>query len=197
MASQLKLQAVTTEPYITTGRRATDNEVQKRQVVEKSFLMMLVEYNRWATGKIVLRAEELSADEYNQVHPGVAYGSIHGCLVHVAGGETAWLPRWKNETPGPRLTAEDLPTLEAVKAQLDKIEAEQISYIQNASDADLSKEAALPGQPPAKVKPANYLIAHTIFHSMQFRAEAAVALTALGHSPGGLDMAAFLQEYAG
>ena len=37
------------------------------------------------------------------------------------------------------------------------------------------------------------MMAHVVNHGTQFRGEAAVGLTALGHSPGNLDLMAFLR----
>src|SRR5690349_4123181 len=107
--------------------------------VDKGYFRMLLDYNRWATAKIIDRARELTDEEYRRTLPGVAYASIHGCLVHIAGGETQWLDRWRGETPATRLAEADLPTLDDVVRQLESIEAAMDAFLEPLSDADLSQ----------------------------------------------------------
>lgn len=164
--------------------------------MDVSYFRMLLDYNRWATARIIARSQELSDEEYRRTLPGLAYASVHGCLVHIAGGETQWLERWQGKTPASRLTEADLPTRDDVVRQLDSIENAMDAFLATLSDDGLlSREGPLPGpaQPP-KTRPLGYLIAHVVNHGTQFRAEAAVALTALGHSPGNLDLGIYLGE---
>ena len=163
--------------------------------VDVTYFRMLLDYNRWATAKIIDRSRELSDEEYRRALPGLAYASIHGCLVHIAGGETQWLDRWQGKTPTDRLTEADLPSLDDVVSQLDSIEAQMDAFLATLSDDDLtSREGPLPGPPPVRTRPLGYMIAHVVNHGTQFRSEAAVALTALDHSPGNLDLGIYLRE---
>jgi uncharacterized damage-inducible protein DinB len=163
--------------------------------VDVAYFRTLLDYNRWATAKIIDRARELSDEEYRRSLPGLAYASIHGCLVHIAGGETQWLARWQNITPTERLTEADLPAFDDVVRHLSAIEDQMDAFLATLSDDDLTtRKGPLPGPPPVKTRPLGYLIAHVVIHGTQFRSEAAVALTALDHSPGNLDLGIYLRE---
>jgi uncharacterized damage-inducible protein DinB len=158
------------------------------------YFRLLIDYNRWAKERIVARAEVLTEAEYLAVHPGLAYASVHGCLVHIAGGETQWLDRWQGRPPQARLTEADLPRLDDVRRALSAVEARQDEFFAGLTEVALQTQGPLPGPEPVVTAPVSELITHVVLHGMQFRAEAAVALTALGHSPGGLDFAAYLRE---
>ena len=157
------------------------------------YFRMLYDYNDWANARVFARAEELTDAEYRSPHPGLAYVNVHGCLVHTIAGEVMWLGRWKGETIAARLTEADLPVLEAVRDCWHDVAAAQIEFLAGLSDADLERPVALPG-PAGATAPLTYALGHPANHGTQFRAEAAVALTAMGHSPGNLDLGIYLAE---
>lgn len=166
--------------------------------MDVAYYRMLFDYNAWATARILRRVIELSEAEYFAPHPGLSYASLHGTLVHILGGEVRWLARWRGDPPRPRLTETDLPTLSSLQDRWHQVESEQGAFLAGLSDADLIRPIAYGGPPGREThQPLGYVMAHTVNHGTQFRAEAAVALTALGRSPGDLDLSVYLRDQKG
>ena len=69
------------------------------------------------------------------------------------------------------------------------------AFVAALADADLTRMVeyrTTQGAPHAD--PLFELLAHVVNHGTQFRGESAVALTALGHSPGNLDLLGYLRS---
>ncbi|MEZ4501511.1 MAG: DinB family protein [Dehalococcoidia bacterium] len=156
----------------------------------------LYEYNAWANRRILERAAEASEDAYLAEFPGLSFGSLHGTLVHLFDGQLIWLRRWQAaglDGLGP-WTIEALPDFEAVAAAAPRLEAALEAHVAALTDADI--EGTLTYEAPngqTYTDPRSLQLVHLVNHGTQFRAEAAVRLTALGLSPGNIDFTVLLR----
>lgn len=165
--------------------------------MDASHFRRLYEYNAWASGRILDRAAEASEDAYFAEVPGLSFGSLHGTLVHLFGGELTWLERWRVpglQELGTTWTTEALPDFEAVAAAAPPLEAALGAFVASLTDAEIDEPVTY--QAPngeTYTDPACLQLVHLVNHGTQFRAEAAVRLTALGLSPGNIDLTVVLR----
>ncbi|HLF77320.1 MAG TPA: DinB family protein [Dehalococcoidia bacterium] len=156
------------------------------------YFRTLFDYNRWANARILDRSSEVAEADYFGPHPGLSFGNLHGTLVHLIGAEMTWLRRFTGQ-PAPRITEVEMPDLAALVALRAEAEAGQVAYFATLTDSDVNRDNTygLPngGQMTHKL---GHQMAHWVNHATQFRSEAAVRLTELGLSPGGLDLAMWL-----
>lgn len=156
------------------------------------YFRMLFEYNCWANGRIVDRAKEVSEADFYGPHPGLSFGNLHGTLVHLLGGERTWLLRFTGQLAVP-VTKEQAPDLASLLKVRDDAEAGLSAFFAKCTDADVNADNtyALPNGNTMTHK-LGYQMGHYVNHAQQYRAEAAVRLTELGLSPGGIDLAMWL-----
>ena len=157
---------------------------------------LLFDYNYWANRRILNAAEMLTAEQYTQGIPGLSMGSVRGTLAHMLAAEHIWRLRcMEGQSPTSLLREDDLPAF----GQLRQVWTEE----ETAMRAGLARltDAALVGRLSyltTNGKPMEetlwQLLAHLVNHGTQHRAEAAVALTAFGHSPGDVDMIVYLRR---
>ena len=152
-----------------------------------SEVLFLFDYDRWATGQILdasldLRADEWSADSV------IGERGIGGILVHALGASQRWRHGLSRSPESPRPEREPLPTVAGLRSAW--------AFEWRALDAWL---AGLTDEEVAAVEdeaPFWQYLAHLANHGTQHRSEAAVLLTAAGHSPGDLDMIDFIEAQA-
>ena len=155
------------------------------------------DYNAWANDVICRTALELTDDAYFGP-AGLSFDSVHATLLHVFSSEIGWLARWQGSPPGPHLSVEQVPTLAALRKRWEEKETKLEGYLGSLSDDSLRRDlryVARSGH--EEVRPLWQLLAHSLIHSVQFRSEAAVALTRFGHSPGELDLLVYLRQHPG
>ena len=157
---------------------------------------LLFDYNYWAIRRILNAVEKLTAEQYVQVMPGLSMGSVRGTLVHTLAAEHIWRLRgMESQSPTSLIREDDLPAFE----QLRRVWAEEETAIRTGlarlTDAALVGRLSYlttNGKPMAETL--WQLLAHLVNHGTQHRAEAAVALTAFGHSPGDVDMIVYMRR---
>ena len=126
---------------------------------------------------------------------GLAQSSLFGALVHTLATEIHWLRRWHGESPTTLLGEADFPAFAVLRARWSEHDAALTAFVAALADADLTRMVeyrTTQGAPHAD--PLFELLAHVVNHGTQFRGESAVALTALGHSPGNLDLLGYLRS---
>jgi uncharacterized damage-inducible protein DinB len=160
--------------------------------MDVEYFRMLFDYNRWANARILDRALAVAATDYFGPHPGLSFDNLHGTLLHLIGAEMTWLRRFTGQ-PAPPITASEMPDLASLLALREQAEAGQHAFFATLTDEDVNRDNiyALPNGNKLTHK-LGHQMAHWVNHAMQYRAEAAVRLTELGLSPGGLDLAMWL-----
>jgi uncharacterized damage-inducible protein DinB len=162
--------------------------------MDVEYFRTLFDYNRWANARILDRAAEVSEADYFGPHPGLSFQNLHGTLLHLIGAEMTWLRRWSGQ-PAPAITAAEMPDLASLLALRKDAEAQQAAFLETVTDDALNSDTtySLPNG-NAWTHKLGHQMAHWVNHATQYRSEAAVRLTELGLSPGGLDLAAWLHN---
>lgn len=155
-------------------------------------IQTLYDYNYWATSRILDTAETLAPEQFTQ--PLLKLGHMRGTLRHTLGAEIIWLERWQGHSPAQLLKDEDVPTLADLRARWREQESHMRAFIAGLTDADLERVVHYRNtRGDAYAEPLGWLMAHVVNHGTQHRSEAAAMLTELGHSPGDLDLLAYLR----
>ncbi len=172
-----------------------------------SYFRTLYAYNQRANHHLLDCAAALSIADYFATAPGLSFGSLHGTLVHIMVGETVWLPRWQGLPPTPPLLdarksadygGREIPDLATLRRLWADLETRQSLFLAALTEERLRTPVSY--QLATSVRYTHALeeaLGHLVNHGTQFRAEAAVRLTALGHSPGELDFTVYLRARPG
>jgi uncharacterized damage-inducible protein DinB len=160
--------------------------------VDAEYFRLLFDYNRWANSRILDRAVEVSETDYFASFPGLSFGNLHGTLVHLVGAEMNWWRRWTGNS-GPPLTANELPTLQSLLELRSEAEARQTAYFAALTEDMVNRDNtySMPNGNTLTHK-LGHQLGHWVNHAQQYRAEAAVRLTSLDLSPGGIDLVGWL-----
>lgn len=163
--------------------------------MNKADIQLLIDYNDWANARVLDAAAHLAPDRLSAPH-GLSHGSIRGALVHVLAAEIVWRLRCQSGISPTALPADgDFPTFDSLRARWSEEAAALRAFSASLSDEQLAQ--SIEYKTTKGVAQSNILwqlLAHVVNHGTQFRAEAAVALTAEGHSPGDLDLLLFMRE---
>ena len=163
--------------------------------MNQSDILTLYNYNYWATARVLNAAAKLTPDQFT-APAGLSHGSVRGALTHTLSAEIVWRLRCADGISVSVLPAEtDYPTVDILRERWHDEEQKMRTYLHSLSDEALNRTVqykTIKGVPFENVL--WNLLVHVVNHGTQFRAEAAVALTAYGHSPGDLDLLAFFRE---
>ncbi len=152
-------------------------------------IRFLFGFDRWATTKILNAATGVDAGTWSATKI-VDERGLGGILVHNLGASQRWR-HGLTGAPGPAPAPEDGPLLEPAGLQA-AWELEWAAYDawfdrMDPSWLDQTEDGISLWQ----------ALAHVVNHGTQHRSEAAVLLTAAGHSPGDLDMVDYAEAVAG
>jgi uncharacterized damage-inducible protein DinB len=156
---------------------------------------VLLEYNYWANRRVLEATADVEPERFT-APARLSHGSLRGALVHTLGAEVVWRLRCQQGiSPHAMLSEDELPTLDALHWRWEDEEHAMRMYLASLTDDLLLqpvKYTTTQGVPFVTIL--WHALAHVVNHGTQFRGEAAVALTEYGHSPGNLDLIAFLRE---
>jgi uncharacterized damage-inducible protein DinB len=149
----------------------------------------LFAYDRWATGKVLAQLGGLDEDAWSTPDR-VGTRSLGAILVHQLGAAQRWRIglQSRGEREGPRPEHEPVPSIGELLARWETEWAEVDAWMASLTDGALAY--VHDGVPVWQ------MLAHLANHGTQHRAEAAALLTAVGRSPGELDMIYFSEELA-
>ena len=150
-------------------------------------VQFLFGYDRWAMERVLAACVEI--DEVTWTTPdAIDRRGLAGILVHALGAHQRWRLGLGGSAESPRPEKGPLPS------------------VANLQDAWLAEYAtmdawlaSLDDDAVAEVKDGSPLwqyLSHLANHDTQHRSEAAVLLTAAGHSPGDLDMIDYIEQIA-
>jgi uncharacterized damage-inducible protein DinB len=149
----------------------------------------LYDYNEYANGRLMEIAGELDETELKGAQ-GASYESILGNLAHLAAAQVNWLERWRtgaNRVSGD-VMIQGWPSLADVRPAFDTSHAGLREFIAALSDERVEAPLAFKDSSGASaVRPLWQQMLHVANHGTYHRGEIAMALSALGHSPGDLD----------
>lgn len=159
-------------------------------------LRLLFDYNDWANRRILAAAGGLSAEEYAVALPGMSMGSVRATLVHMLAAQRIWRQRcFEGVSPTALLREAECPTFDGLRRLWAEEEAALRAGLDGPAGDDPDRRVAYrttDGTP--KKETLWQLLAHLVNHGTQHRAEAAVALTAFGCSPGDVDLIVYLRQ---
>ncbi|MBP8947783.1 MAG: DinB family protein [Candidatus Promineofilum sp.] len=159
-------------------------------------IQLLFAYNAWANERILAAAEGLSEAQYTADVLGLSHGSIRATFVHTLGAEIIWRRRClEGVSPVTFLAAAEVPTFAALRQRWAAEDVALRAGVARLTDETLTAPITyhtMRGTPMDN--PLWQILAHVVNHGTQHRAEAAVALTAFGCSPGDVDLIVYLRQ---
>jgi uncharacterized damage-inducible protein DinB len=156
----------------------------------------LWDYNRWANHRVLDASAKVPPARLVEPVPGLSYGTILGALAHAYGTEYTWRSRCADgvspsRVPGPA----EFAGLDALRKAWTDNDAANEDFFSALTADSLDRPVSYRTTAGAPFsQPLWEGLFHVVNHGTQFRAEAAVGLTAFGHSPGDLDLILFLRS---
>jgi uncharacterized damage-inducible protein DinB len=163
-------------------------------IMELQDVMLMFDYNYWATERLLAAAVNVSQEEY-AAPTAFPRGSLRGTFIHLLDTEYGWRILLQQGVETPDLTEAEFPTLEAFEHRWHEEETSMRGYLAGLKDEDVT--GTIRYTTPKGIKRERVLwhcLYHVVNHGTQHRSEAAAILTDLGHSPGDLDFTFFMTE---
>ena len=161
--------------------------------MDKEIIAQMYEYGIWANYKLLDKASALTDAQLRKPFTQYEF-TILGSFVHLVNAEWRWLQSWISAPMGERLTVDDLPTLDAVRAKWEPLFAERRAFITSLTPERLVRPIVRKLQGREQSIILWHALVHVANHGTQHRSEIALMLTDLGHSPGDLDMAWYFMK---
>lgn len=162
-------------------------------------IQRLYAYNSEMMNRVIDRSRKLSFEQFtSEVVSGQP--SIRDTLVHIADAQVCHVSWWSGSTTrdqsfGRQFPAANYADVAAVLAFWKSVENETSAFVHSLiSDADLNRTYTRDNEDGQSSKGFSgervlwEMMLHVVNHGTQHRSEVAVMLTALGHSPGDLDL---------
>lgn len=154
----------------------------------------LFAYNYWANRRLLAKADDCSPEQLTDKFD-YAWDSILRTMAHVLGAEWAWRQRIGGISPAKLLDKDQFTTLAVLRSRWDEEEAAMRAYLDALSDADLEQVIEYKDTRGVEMSRTLWeILVHVVNHGTQHRAEVALYLTNLGHSPGDMDFTLFLRS---
>lgn len=166
-------------------------------MISADYARTLFAYNAWASARLLRAAAGMAPAELDAA-PIPACGSLRAVFAHTIGAEEIWRRRWEGESPTGLPDPAEFPTIEAITARWEDEQRRWQAHLAHLADETLLgalSYTSLSGVPFHN--PLWQILAHLANHGTQHRSELAAMLTALGRSPGDLDLIVYFRSLAG
>lgn len=164
----------------------------------KAYMEQLIDYNYWANGLILKYAEMLSAENFVGAEL-EGQQSLRDILCHIMFAERIWLNRMQGIT----MPMEEMkkifapasyPDIEKLLKDWFDLELEMRSFMGKFTELTYNEEFSYQRSDGSSLTDRyGDIFTQLVLHGMQHRAECALILTSLGHSPGNLDYITYLR----
>ncbi len=158
-------------------------------------IMILYDYNYWATKRIVAAASKVNQEQF-VARTAFPRGSLRGTLVHTLDAEYGWRMLIQLGCETEDLSEAEFPSLDSLEEHWHAEEIAMRAYLAGLKDENLTEIIRYTN--PAGNKRERVLwhcLFHVVNHGTQHRTEAAAMLTDYGESPGDFDFSMFLLEH--
>ncbi|MEW6400873.1 MAG: DinB family protein [Chloroflexota bacterium] len=158
-------------------------------------ILLLYEYNYWATGQILAAAAKVTEEQF--LAPGdFPFGGLRGTLVHIIDAEYGWRWLFERNAFTDDLKADEFPTFQSVQERAGAEEQAMRAYLAALKDEDMESHVRYTTDTGIeRDRILWHCLVHMVNHGTQHRSEAAALLTRCGQSPGDLDVTVFLNQY--
>jgi len=157
-----------------------------------SEISKLLAYNRWANARMLEPVAGLPAEKWSR-ELGGSFGSLHGTLTHLYGGEWIWLQRARGSSPKALPTPEEVSTAEVLRENWRLLEEEIAEFAKDLTPESLASPITYTNFVGTRW---TYTISDILFdlvnHSTYHRGQVTTLLRQLGESPVSTDYVRFL-----
>ena len=145
-------------------------------------------YHYWANTQLLKKAQNLNENDYFE-DLGVGHGSLHSTFFHMLRVEKTWIElAQKGRVDTAPFEPDAFPNLRSIQERWKTIEKEYLQYLDRTAEEEYTAVVNVTDQNGIVTPIQRWrMFQQVLFHGAQHRAEAALILTHLGHSPGDLD----------
>jgi uncharacterized damage-inducible protein DinB len=164
----------------------------------KPYLEQLMDYNYWANGLILKYGEKLPSEQFVE-ETSHSQSSLRDILSHVLFAEWIWLDRMQGKTmPLDEMRKIFIPDkysdIKSLYEDWFDLELRMRDFMAELPATDYKQEFSYTRSDGTDLNDTYAdIFTQLVLHGMQHRAECALILTGLGHSPGNLDYLTYLR----
>ena len=163
--------------------------------LDDAWVQFLWAFQAWANERVFAVAGELQdLQTPGVIAGGQGDGSLFETLAHIEAAERHWLRRWEGDALSQMKTGADYRDLAAIVDEWRVTNGRRIAWLRSLPPGGLEAEVRFFRSDGVEdVQPLWQTVLHVANHTTHHRAEACVALTALGSPPESVDILAFMR----
>ena len=161
--------------------------------MDKSDVLELLNYNRWAKEKLIVSLEQVTQEDFEKdMHS--SHGGIRGTLLHILFAVNAWSSRLKGEAMVP-LDNASLMTVNDFKIEWNRLEEKLMGLVDVLSEEDLRSRFEYQDTKGNRYsQPKMWALQQLFNHFTYHRGQIVAMQRQLGYKPANTDLIAFYRE---
>ncbi len=160
-------------------------------------LRTLVDYNYWATHRVLDAVESLTTEQFTS-DLGSSFKSVRDTLSHLHGSEWIWLSRLQGQSPRSFPAHDRFPDPASVRRAWTGVEADMRAYVDGLDEGAVDRVLDyrnLGGT--ATASRIAHIVQHMVNHGTYHRGQVTTMLRQLGAAPpASLDLIAYYRQHA-